>query len=145
MIVVVKKKNIKKVVIKALVLLFLVAMFGAYYLHMSDFFVNMEAQNKKVETTPKKIELTPEEKRALKLEDLFYKEAEDIVDLLGQKYIRKVYVTQKSLVFHCDNETNIEPLLIKYGTNANYKVGIDFMTISIDLNFIVEENFIDEV
>lgn len=143
MIVVVKKKNFKKVIIKALVLLFLIVMFGAYYLHMSNVFVDMESSD--TTNTPKKVILTKEEKLALKLEDLFYKEAENIVDLIGQKYIRKVYVTKKSLTFHCDNNTNIEPLLIKYGTNANYKVGIDYMVITVNLDFIVEENFENEI
>lgn len=144
MIVVVKKKNIKKVITKALVLLFLLGMFGAYYLHMSDVFVEMEEEITKP-VAPVKKELTKEEKLAIKLEKLFYKEAEIIVDLLGQKHVRKVYVSQKSLLLHVDNNTNIEPLLIKYGTNANYKAGIDFMTISVDLDFIVEENFVNEI
>ncbi len=144
MIVVVKKKNIKKVVTKALVLLFLLAMFGAYYLHMSDVFVEMEEDISQKPNIAKKKELTKEEKLALKLEKLFYKEAEIIVDLIGQKHVRKVYVSKKNLLIHTDNETNIEPLLIKYGTNANYKAGIDYMTISVDLNFIVEENFVNE-
>lgn len=143
MIVVVKKKNIKKVMIKALVLVFLLVMFGAYYLHMSDVFVEMEDEITKP-VAPKVIELTKEQKLAIKLEKLFYKEAEIIVDLIGQKHVRKVYVTKKNLLIHCDNDTNIEPLLIKYGTNANYKAGIDYMTISVDLNFIVEENFVNE-
>ena len=95
-------------------------------------------------TIAKKKELTKEEKLAIKLEKLFYKEAEIIVELIGQKHVRKVYVSKKSLLFHTDNETNIEPLLIKYGTNATYKAGIDYMTISVDLDFIVEENFINE-
>lgn len=141
MIVVVKKKNIKKVVIKALVLVFLLAMFGAYYFHMSDLFGDMD-ENKIEQPLVK--ELTKEEKLALKIEKVFYEEAESIVDLLGQKYVRKVYLTKKSLMFHCDNNTNIEPLLIKYGTNANYKSGIDFMTISIDLDFIIEEKEVDD-
>lgn len=144
MIVVVKKKNIKKVVTKALVLLFLLAMFGAYYLHMSNVFVEMEEDITQKPTIAQKKELTKEEKLAIKLEKLFYKEAEIIVELIGQKHVRKVYVSKKSLLFHTDNETNIEPLLIKYGTNATYKAGIDYMTISVDLDFIVEENFINE-
>lgn len=142
MIVVVKKKNIKKVVVKALVLLFLLAMFGAYYLHMSNVFVDMEAQNKN--DAPKVVELTKEEKLARKLEKLFYKEAEVVVDLIGQKHVQKVYVTKKSLMIHCDNDTSLEPLLIRYGTHANYKNRIDYMTISIDLEFIVKEKFENE-
>ena len=144
MIVVVKKKNIKKVMIKAGALVFLIIMFGAYYLHMSEVFIDMEKDITNKSDTPVKVELTKAQKLALKLEKLFYKEAEIIVDLVGQKYVRKVYVTKKNLILHCDNNTNIEPLLIKYGTNANYKAGIDFMTISVDLDFIVEENFINE-
>ncbi len=138
MILVVKGKNYKKIAIKVLSMVGLIAMFFAYYAHMSNKF---QTQNKNL---VKKLDIKNENKKlklAKKLEKLIYKEAEMAVNLLGQENIRKIGIFEKKLFIVCDYDTDIEPLLVRYGVRAMMKQTVADIKIAIDLKFIVESKY----
>ena len=61
-----------------------------------------------------------------------------MVDLLGQKNIQSIKVVKERLFVVCDNNTNIEPVMIRYGVNALVKSTMANIKIAIDLQTIVE-------
>ena len=75
------------------------------------------------------------------LEKLIYKEAEKVVDLLDQTNIISIKVVNKKLYIVCDYDTDIEPLLVRYGVNAMIKQSAQNIKIAIDLKFIVESRY----
>ncbi len=138
MILVVKGKNYKRMAIKALSAIGLIGMFYAYYIHMSDKF--QEQNNKLV----KKLDVKGENKKinlAKKLEKLIFKESEMVVDLLGQNHIRSIKIVETKLFIVCDANTDIEPLLVRYGVKAMMKHNAKDIKIAIDLKFIVESKY----
>ena len=138
MIVVVKGKNYKRLAIKAGSVLALVAMFYFYYMHMSNKFSQEKqtlVQQLKIKEDTKKIKL------AKKLEKLIFKESEMVVDLLGQERIQSIRILKNRLFIVCDFDTDIEPLLVRYGVNALVKSTAENIKIAIDLKFIVENKY----
>jgi hypothetical protein len=138
MIISVKTVNYKRIAAKIFSVVGLVTMFYFYYLHMSDRFKQQNqilAQKLNLKQTRKKESLTR------RLEKLIYKEAEMAVFLLQQKNVRIVKIIDDKLFIECDYDTNIEPLLIRYGANALIKVTPDNIKIAIDLKFIVENRY----
>ncbi|MCK5110877.1 MAG: hypothetical protein KAQ94_05095 [Arcobacteraceae bacterium] len=138
MILVVKGKNYKRLAAKTLSVIGLIVMFYAYYTHMSDKFQGMN------NTLVKKLDIEGKNKKinlARVLEKLIYKEAETAVDLLGQNNIRSVRIIEKKLFIVCDYDTDIEPLLIRYGVQAMMKQTAQDIKIAIDLKFIVESRY----
>ena len=138
MIIVIKGKNRKQLIIKALSMLGLVGMFYLYYGHMSNKFkeqndllvnkLNLKVENKKIETSKK-------------IEDTIYKEAVVVVDLLEQKNVESIKILKDKLFIVCDNDTNIEPVMIRYGVNALIKNTSKNIKIAIDLKTIVENKY----
>ncbi len=138
MILVVKGKSYKQIAVKVFSVVGLVAMFYAYYNHMSEKFQGMNNHLVKkldVKGKNKKINL------ARVLEKLIYKEAEIAVDLLGQNHIRSIKIVEEKLFIVCDYNTDIEPLLIRYGVQAMMLQTAQDIKIAIDLKFIVESRY----
>ena len=138
MILVVKGRNYKQLLVKSLSMIGLVAMFYAYYLHMSDKFADMNnvlVKKLDVKDGKNKILLTK------KLERLIYQEAEVAVDLLGQTHIKSIKIVEDKLLIICDYDTNTEPLLIRYGVQAMMKSTSKVIKIAIDIKFIVESRY----
>jgi hypothetical protein len=138
MILVVKNKDYKALALKAFSYIGLVVMFYFYYNHMSDKF---QSQHK---TLVKKLDVKGENKKirlAKKLEKLIFKEAEKVVDLLGQTHIRKIEIKRDRLYLVCDRNTNLEPLMVRYGVNALIRSSMEDIKIAIDLKFIVESKY----
>lgn len=130
-----KKSKIKRVIS----LIAVVLMFVGYYYYMEQEF--QEKQKKELEA--KKIKEEQKEERAFKrkLERFVYKEIEKAIDLLGQKNVLHVEIIQNKVVIVAEKTTNIEPLLVRYGTMALVKKTIDDVKIAIDLKYIVESTF----
>jgi hypothetical protein len=63
------------------------------------------------------------------------------IDLLGQSHIINIKILEKKLFIICDYDTDIEPLLVRYGANAMMKQSIEDIKIAIDLKFIVENRY----
>jgi len=139
MIVAVKRKDPKKIVIKVISIIAVIAMFSAYYSHMSDEF--SQDDKKKNSATQTKNEQTTEKQKARAIERLIYKEVEIAVDLIGQEYVQKVKVIGKKILVTCDANTNLEPLMVRYGTMALTKNSINNIKIAIDLKYIVENKY----
>ena len=138
MIVIIKGKDYKRVGIKLLSLLSLFVMFYFYYQHMSDKF---RTQNDQLVN---KLNITVETKKnneTIAYEKLIYKEAVVIVDLLEQINVQSVEVVKERLLVICDYNTNIEPLMIRYGVNALIKNTSKNIKIAIDLKTIVENKY----
>ncbi len=139
MIVVVKKPLYKKTIAKVLSFVALVCMFTVYYFYMGD-----KYGEPKEETTAKntvKSDLIKKKKLAKKLEKIIYKESETVVDLIGQEHVQKIKVVGKTLFIVCDSNTDIEPLMVRYGvlalvknTNKDIKIAINLKNIIGDIN-----------
>jgi len=138
MILIVKGKSYKRLAIKAISVVGLICMFFAYYLHMSDKFQeqnNALVKKLDVKGKNKKIQL------ARQLEKLIFKEAEMVVDLLGQTHIQSIRIVEQKLFIVCDFDTDIEPLLVRYGVKAMIKQSAKNVKIAIDVKFIVESRY----
>ena len=138
MIVIVKGKDYKRIAIKAISYIIVVIMFYFYYQHMSDKFKN---QNKQLVT---KLNISVEKKQdkeTKKLEDTIYNEALVIVDLVKQEQVQSIKIVKDRLLMVCDYDTNIEPLLIRYGINALIQSTSKNIKIAIKLKTIVENKY----
>ena len=138
MIVIIKGKNRNQLIIKALSILSLVGMFYLYYGHMSSKF---QEQNEQLVS---KLNIKTENKKqdfSKSIEKLIYKEAVIVVDLLDQQYIESISVVKDKLLIVCDYNTNIEPILIRYGINALVKSTSKNIKIALDINTIVGNKY----
>ncbi len=138
MIVIIKGKNRNQLIIKAFSMLSLLGMFYLYYGHMSSKF---QEQNEQLLS---KLDIKLENKKqdfSKKLEKLIYKEAVIVVDLLDQKHIESIAVVKDKLLIVCDYNTNIEPVLIRYGVKALIKNTSKNIKIALDLNTVVENKY----
>ena len=138
MIIVIKGRNRKQLIIKVASMLSLVLMFGLYYNHMSNKFAGMN--NNVIVNSEGKVEKKHLSK-SMKLEDTIYKESIIIVDLLEQKNVKSIKVVKDKLLIVCDYDTNIEPLLVRYGVNAMVKKSNKDIKIALDLAIIVENKY----
>lgn len=142
MIIAVKRNDTKRKIIKIISLIALVTMFTAYYFHMSE---EYEIKNNKQIAETKRIkDLKLKKDKRKKVEKFIYKEIETAVDLLGQEYIHNVKVIGKKVLITCDINTNIEPLMVRYGTMALVKTSLKNIKIAIDLKYIVENKYNDK-
>ncbi len=138
MIVIIKGKDYKRLIVKTLSFFSLLIMFYFYYQHMCDKFkeqnnqlvnkLNIKIDNKKIE-------------KAKKIENIIYKEAVVVVDLLNQQQVQSVEVIKDRLLMICDYNTDIEPLMIRYGVNALIKSTSKNIKIAIDLQTIVGNKY----
>ena len=140
MILIVKGKSYKNIIRKAIAMSLLVTMFSFYYIHMSNKFEN---ENKKLENelVVKNKIIKDKNNIKRKVARLVYKEAEQIVDLIGQNHIQSVKIVKDRLILVCDWDTNIEPLFIRYGVMALIKSTSENIKIAIELKFIVESKY----
>jgi vacuolar-type H+-ATPase subunit I/STV1 len=79
--------------------------------------------------------------RSMGYENEIYKEAVIIVDLLDQKHIQSIKVIKDKLLIICDYNTDIEPVLIRYGVKAFVKNTAKNIKIAIDVKTIVENKY----
>jgi len=140
MVLIVKGKSYKSLIRKTLSILVLFIIFFYYFNHMSNKFKeqNTKLQNElqtKQELLRKKINLKREVSR------IIYKEAEDVVELLGQEKVQSVRILKNRLIIVCDWDTNIEPLFVRYGVMALVKSTPENIKVAIELKFIVESKY----
>jgi hypothetical protein len=138
MIIVIKGRNKKQLIIKALSMLSLIIMFALYYNHMGNKFSSMGNEivnNNNLNIQQKVLD------KSMKLERTIYKEAVIMVNLLEQKNVQSVKVIKDKLLIVCDYGTNIEPLLVRYGVNAMIKSTSKNIKIAVDLKIIVENKY----
>jgi len=140
MIIIVQNKNKKRVIVKTISVIFLFAMFGFYYQHMSNKFkeqtekltTQLEMKNKIVKKANSK---------SIKLEKLIYNEAVLITKLINQKNIQSIQIVNDKLLITCDFGTNMEPVLIRYGVGAMLKSTDTNIKLALDIKIIVENKY----
>ena len=139
MIVTVKNSGPKNYVMKIISVVALVAMFTAYYFHMSEEFA-MSEEAKAKETLQKNMEETKKQD-AQRVERLIFKEVETAVDLIGQEYIQDVKIVKNKILLVCDTSTNLDALKVRYGTLALIKNDLNNIKIVIDIKYIIESKY----
>lgn len=135
MILAVKRKGFKSKKAFIITFIILVGIFSWYYNHMQDVYANLDKNNKE-----DIIEVDPSEK-SKKLERIIFSEAETIVDLIGQSNVREIEMVKDRLVLVVEPESNIDPLMIRYGVLALVKRTPNDIKIAIKLDKIVESNY----
>lgn len=138
MIILVEGNSYRRLAIKGASFLALFLMFYIYYNHMSDKF---SQENKQLETKLTKQVKVNTQNKSLAFEQTIYKESVIIVDLLNQKKVQSIKIVKDRLLLVCDYDTDIEPLLIRYGVNAYIKNTSNNIKIAIDLKTIVENKY----
>lgn len=131
------KRNKKQKIIKIVSLICVVAMFASYYFYMSAQF----EQQQKEELAAKKAAKIEADKKAenkKNLENAILLEIEKAVDLVGQEYVKHVQIMENKLVIICEPKTNLEALMVRYGTMALVKNTLNEVIIAIDIRYIVE-------
>lgn len=136
MIILIKGNNYKRLAIKGVSYLSLFIMFYLYYGHMSNKFAQ---QNQNLENQLTEQKVVKKSNKMLKYEDTIYKEAVVIVDLIQQRHVQSIKIVKGTLFLVCDYDTDIEPLLIRYGVKAFVKNTSKNIKIAIDLRTIVEK------
>ena len=138
MIVILKTRNRNRLLIKAFSMLSLIVMFGFYYSHMSTKF-----QDEKSLLTQKvtKEVVNKTSDKSINLEKTIYKESVKIVNLLEQKHVQSIKIIKDKLYLICDFDTDIEPLMVRYGVAAMIKNSNKNVKIAIDLKTIVENKY----
>ncbi len=138
MIVAVKTKSYKRLIIKVISYISVVVMFTAYYFHISEKFAKEELQKKEI-----KNKVLLKIKKAKKIEKIIYKEAQTAVDLIGQINVKEIKILGKRLFLVCDTNTDLEPLMVRYGVMALVKHSVKDIQIAINLDLIVESKYND--
>lgn len=139
MIIAVKTNTKKRKIIRAISLIAVVGMFTAYYFHMSEQYAQ---EQKRLELKKKKENIALiKKRRTMKLEKLIYREVENAVDLIGQESVQNVKIISNKVIIICDPETNIEALMVRYGSMALVKRTIDDIKVAIDLKYIVKSRY----
>ena len=131
------KRNRKQKIIKIVSLVTVVIMFIAYYFHMENEFKlqqEKELQLKKAE----KLKIETKIKKKKELERTLLYEIEKTVDLIGQRYINHIKIVEDKIVIICEPKTNLEALMVRYGSMALVKESLKETIIAIDLKYIVE-------
>ena len=138
MIVIVKNRNYTQLIKGSLSYIVIFIMFYLYYNHMSSKFANQTQQLQKTLHVKKQ---KSKEEMALKYEQTIYNEAKTIVKYLKQSKVWSVKVIKDRLYIICSADTDIEPLLIRYGVNAYVKHTQKNIKIAIDLSTIMEKKY----
>lgn len=142
MIVTVKSNGPKKQLMKIISFVALIAMFTAYYFHMSEEFSGDQALMQ--EQTQEQKEQEDLKENSKKIERIIFKEVETAVDLVGQEYIQDVKIVKNRILIVCDTGTNLDPLKVRYGTLALIKNDLNNIKIAIDIKYIIESKLNDE-
>ena len=138
MIVAVKNSGPKRVLTRVISLLVVIAMFVAYYFHMSEEFSSKEETLKQEQVQNVEDDRAEEAK---KIERLIFREVETAVDLVGQEYIQDVKIVKDKILITCDTSTNLDPIKVRYGTLALIKNNLNNIKIAIDIRYIVESKY----
>jgi len=142
MIVAVKTNSKKRLIIKIISLVAVVAMLIAYYFYMShEYEQKAKAENEKKLQQVEKKKIKDKKK---KLERIIYREIETAVDLIGQEKVIDVKLISNKALIIVDPDTNLDALNVRYGTMALIKKGIKDIKIAIDLKYIIESKYNDK-
>jgi hypothetical protein len=120
-------------------------MFGAYYIHTSK---KMQELNEQASLKNNKNAFksqSKEDRKAKKIEKFIYNEAQIIVDIIGQQYIKSCKVAKNRLVFIVDNNVSIEPMMVRYGANMLVKYEKYRTLTAVDVSFVLKNKYHEPV
>ncbi|QKJ24354.1 hypothetical protein [Poseidonibacter lekithochrous] len=131
------KRNKKQKIIRILSLAFVALMLVGYYFHMSS---QMAEQDRIDMETKKAAKLKEEKIKETKknFERAVLSEIEKAVDLVGQENVQHVKIIENKLVIICELKTNLDALMVRYGTLALIKNTLNEIIVAIDLKYIME-------
>lgn len=131
------KRNRKQKLIKFLSLFVVTLMFAGYYFHTSS-----ELQKQQEEQMKAKQAALQEEKAKAKekkkVEGIIVNEVQKAVSLVGQENVRHVKIIEDKLILICELDTNLEPLMVRYGTMALVKNTLNEIIVAIDVQYILK-------
>ncbi|MFK2823244.1 hypothetical protein [Arcobacter sp. YIC-80] len=131
------KRNRKQKLIKFLSLFVVTLMFAGYYFHTSS-----ELQKQQEEQMKAKQAALQEEKAKAKekkkVEGIIVDEVQKAVSLVGQENVRHVKIIEDKLILICELDTNLEPLMVRYGTMALVKNTLNEIIVAIDVQYILK-------
>jgi len=139
MIVAVKTNSKKRTLIKLLSIGTVVVMLIAYYFHMSEEYSKYEQLEN--EKKLKQIEINEKIETKKKLERIIYREIETAVDLIGQRKVIDVKIVSNRALIVVDPDTNLDALIVRYGSAALIKKGLKDIKIAIDLKYVIESKY----
>ena len=131
------KRNKKQKFIRFVSLAFVALLLVAYYFHMSS----QMAEQDRIEMETKKAAKLKEEKikeTKKNFERAILSEIEKAVDLVGQENVQHVKIIENKLVIICELKTNLDALMVRYGTLALIKNTLNEIIVAIDLKYIME-------
>mgnify|MGYP005998869015 CR=1 FL=1 len=140
------KRNKKQKIIRFASLAFVALMLVGYYFHMSS----QMAEQERIEMETKKAAKIKEEKlkeTKKNFERAVLSEIEKAVDLVGQENVQHVKIIENKLVIICGRvfevagtmlKTNLDALMVRYGTLALIKNTLNEIIVAIDLKYIME-------
>lgn len=139
MIVAVKTTSRKRALIKLLSFGAVIIMLVAYYFHMSAEYAKQAKleEEKKIQL----IKLQEKEENTKKLERIIYREIETAVDLIGQRKVIDVKIISNRAVIIVDPDTNLDALMVRYGSTALIKKDLKDIKIAIDLKYVIESKY----
>lgn len=139
MIVAVKTNSKKRTLIKLLSIGIVVVMLIAYYFHMSEEYSKYEQLEN--EKKLKEIEINEKDETKKRLERIIYREIETAVDLIGQRKVIDVKIVSNRALIVVDPDTNLDALIVRYGSAALIKKGLKDIKIAIDLKYVIESKY----
>ena len=131
------KRNKKQKLIKVLSLVVVILMFAGYYWHMSnEMQKQQEAELQAKQAALQEQKAKDDEKK--KVEGIIVNEVQKAVELIGQENVRHVKIIENRLILICELNTNLEPLMVRYGTMALVKNTLNEIIIAIDVQYILK-------
>ena len=131
------KRNKNRGFIKVVLVLFLAALFGAYYYHMDQVYQE-KLKQENLEKQAQKLKDEQKEKTKKDAEKAIVSEVEKAVELIGQSHIRHVKLVENKIVLICEPDTNLEALTVRYGAMAFVKKTLNEIVIAVDIDFILK-------
>lgn len=128
------KNSKKKKIIKFLSFLFVGGMFLGYYYYQSYNFQQQVIENEK-KLEAQKIENKENEMNS-KIERAIVLEIERAVDLIGQENVNYVKIIENKAIIVCKKDSNLDALMVRYGTLALIKQTLNETIIALDITQI---------
>jgi hypothetical protein len=144
MIVVVKRTDYKKMIVRAISLIGLLALFAVYYFYMGDFYKDFGTPQKEEVQNQEQELLNKQEQKAKAIETIIYDEAVTATSLLGEQNIKDIKIHNDRLLIIANPKIDLEPIMIRYGVLALVQNTKNDVKIAVDLASIVQSRYIED-
>lgn len=131
------KRNKKQKIIKIVSIIVTILMFFLYYQYMKNEY-NIEQKKELEQKKAKKLQEERKINEKKRYEKIILKEIEKVVDLIGQENVQHVKIVENKILIICDLKTNLDALMVRYGTMSLVKKTLNEIIIILDINYIIE-------